>query len=382
MEYRFGIEEEFFVVGADTLQLMSDSDAQFLGHANLLAGGGINCELLQCQIETSTPVCGHLDEAEFHLRRLRRSLVLAGKERGIAVIAAGTHPTGDWPRQLRSNKARYQEIERELQMLAFRNLVCGAHVHVELEDNDGRIDVMRRCTPFLPILLALSCSSPFWRSMQTGFSSYRLTAYDELPRTGLPPIFADWSEYAQFVSALQAADVIADPSFIWWAVRPSHNYPTIELRIADACTNVGVTLAVAGLFRSIVRLLVMEPEINADFAAPDRALAKENKWRIQRFGLDADLINPFERGRPMQARQAARRLVDLVLPHAAALGCLDLADRIEDILACGTSAERQLGVYRRSIDCGLPEAAALNEVVEWLRSETAADTSTEAHEAV
>ncbi len=146
---------------------------------------------------------------------------------------------------------------------------------------------MRRSIPFLPILLSLSCSSPFWRGMDSGFASYRLTSYDELPRTGLPPLFADWAEYEAYTQVLQRAGIIANPSYIWWAIRPSFRYLTLELRIADACTRMEDSLTIAAVYRSLVRALVLDPSINAGLTSPERALAKENKWRVQRYGLDA-----------------------------------------------------------------------------------------------
>jgi len=246
------------------------------------------------------------------------------------------------------------------------------HVHVDVADDDLRLDVMRRSIPFLPILLALSTSSPFWRGMNTGFSSYRLTAYDELPRTGLPPLFSDWQQYRGYTEALRDAGVIRDPSFIWWAIRPSHKYPTLELRIPDACTGLEDTLAIAALYRCLVFALSCDRTINGGINSPGRALAKENKWRAQRFGLHAELIDPFQEHAATDAPAAARRLVELLQPYAADLDCLAEVEHVETILARGTSADQQLAIYDTAIAEGCTDAEALQRVNAWLQEQTLA----------
>jgi carboxylate-amine ligase len=370
-EFRFGVEEEFFVVNEESQLLESTTHELFLATAKKLSDGAVSRELLQSQVEAKTPVCASLSEARDHLRRLRSALAEAGRLTGLSVIAAGTHPTANWPEQLQTPKKRYDDVATELQILTLRNLVCGMHAHVEMPDA-LRVDVMRRAIPFLPFLLGLSCSSPFWRGMQTGFASYRLTSYDELPRTGLPPLFDSDAEYAAYVDVLQRAKAIPDASYIWWAVRPSHRYPTLELRIPDACTSLADTLAIVALFRCLVRLLVTDRNLNAGLGPSERALAKENKWRVQRFGLAADLIDPF--GEPVAADfpSLARRLVDLVLPHAHALDCVAEVEHIEKILARGTSADRQLSLYEQAKAEGLATKEALARVKTWLQHETLA----------
>jgi carboxylate-amine ligase len=301
---------------------------------------------------------------------LRSALARAGREFGLSVIAAGTHPSADWSQQLQTLKQRYDRLTAELQILAMRNLVCGLHVHVGLPDNELRIDILRRTIPFLPILLALSCSSPFWRGMKTGFASYRMTSYDELPRTGLPPLFADWNQYHAYTEVLRTAEIIRNPSYIWWALRPSHAHPTIELRIPDACTSIEDALTIAALFRCLVVKLAMDPGINAQIGSPERALANENKWRVQRFGLRAELVDPFQERIASGVPSVARRLVDTVWAHAAALGCLQELERVEIILDRGTSADRQLAIYEEAIARSAEVKDALAKVKSWLQEET------------
>jgi carboxylate-amine ligase len=372
MNFPFGIEEEFFVVCEDTQVLKPQAHADFLARAKELSGGTVHRELLQSQVEAATPVCDTFEEARGHLKRSRRALADAGRESGIAVISAGTHPTADWPAQQKTEKQRYDAVMAELQILGLRNLVCGMHVHVEVPDDDLRLDVMRRAIPFLPILLALSTSSPFWRGMNTGFSSYRLTSYDELPRTGLPPLFSDWLQYRGYIDVLRDAGVIRDASYIWWAIRPSHKYRTLELRIPDACTTLEDAISVAALYRCLVCALMADRTINSVINSPGRALAKENKWRVQRFGLKAELTDPFREHAAIDAAGAARRLIEMLRRHAAALDCLAEVEHVETILARGTSADRQLAVYDAAVRQGCNHDAALQRVKSWLQEETQA----------
>ena len=372
MDFTFGIEEEFFVVCEDTQLLEPTTHEAFLARAKQLSGGAVRRELLQSQVEAATPVCNTFAEARAHLERSRRALATAGRENGLAVISAGTHPTADWPMQQQTDKQRYDAVMAELQILGLRNLVCGMHVHVEVPDDDLRLDVMRRVIPFLPILLALSTSSPFWRGMNTGFSSYRLTSYDELPRTGLPPLFSDWLQYRGYIETLREAGVIRDASYIWWAIRPSHKYRTLELRIPDACTSLDDALTVAAIYRCLVCALIADRTINSAINSPTRALAKENKWRVQRFGLRAELIDPFRERAAIDAAGAARRLVEMLRRHAAALDCLAEVEHVETILQRGTSADRQLAVYQAAAAEGGSHAQALQKVKAWLQEETLA----------
>ncbi len=353
MNFTFGIEEEFFVVCEDTQMLEPTTHEAFLARAKQLSCGAVRRELLQSQVEAATPVCNTFSEARGHLLRSRKALAAAGREHGLAVISAGTHPTADWPLQQQTDKQRYDAVMAELQILGLRNLVCGMHVHVEVPDDDLRLDVMRRAIPFLPILLALSTSSPFWRGMNTGFSSYRLTSYDELPRTGLPPLFSDWLQYRGYIETLREAGVIRDASYIWWAIRPSHKYRTLELRIPDACTSLDDAITVAALYRCLVCALMADRTINSAINSPTRALAKENKWRVQRFGLRAELIDPFRERAAIDAAGAARRLVEMLRRQAAALDCLAEVEHVETILQRGTSADRQLAIFQAAVGEGL-----------------------------
>jgi carboxylate-amine ligase len=225
------------------------------------------------------------------LLELRGVAAAAAKRHGFAILAAGTHPTADWTQAVQSPVRRYDELMHGLQMVGRRNVLCGMHVHVEVHDFDRRIDIMRRMIPYVPLLLALSTSSPFWHSRCTGLKGYRLAAYDELPRTGMPEPFRSAREYEAYVSALVRSDAIPDATHLWWMIRPSHKYPTLELRATDCCTRIDDALAVAALYRCLVRCLYRRPDLNADVDQVDRGMAVENKWRAQRYGVEASFVS-------------------------------------------------------------------------------------------
>jgi carboxylate-amine ligase len=262
-------------------------------------------------------------------------------------------------------KERYGPMMDALQMIGRRNMLCGMHVHVELPDPERRIEIMARITPDLPLLLALSTSSPFWQSCRTGLKGYRLAAYDELPRTGLPELFRTAGEYEAYVAAMVRSGAMDDSSHVWWAIRPSRKYPTLELRAPDCCTRLDDALAIAALYRAMVRNLYFDPGCNAEVSAVSRALAVENKWRAQRYGVQGSFVT--EAGAVSVAdrlEQVLARLADDV----RILGCEAEAAHCRAIVAGGTSADRQLAVYEEHSAAG--QEAALRAVTAWVVAAT------------
>jgi carboxylate-amine ligase len=250
-------------------------------------------------------------------------------------------------------------------------MLCGMHVHVAVPDVDTRINLIMRLTPFLPLLLALSTSSPFWQGHLTGLVGYRLAAYDELPRTGLPELFRTNDDYRDFIEALVGAKIIPDASYIWWAMRPSLNYPTIELRVADSCTRLDDAVAIAALFRCLVRALDCDRSINAGFDRLARAISKENKWHAQRYGIAATFVDPFSRA-PMSAQEWLVRTRALITDEIASFGCEDEIAHLDRILAQGTSADRQVDIFRQARAAGRQRMVAIKEVVDWAAATTLA----------
>ena len=219
--YTIGIEEEFFVFDARTRRAVRRVDQTFLARAREALGDRVMTEMLQSQIEVATLPSASVAEARAQLTAYRRALAEAAESRGLGIAAMGTFPLAFWPEQEMTQQRRYGAIMQDLQMIGARNMLCGMHVHVEVPGTSSRIDIIRRLMPYLPLLLALSTSSPFWQGHLSGLRGYRLAAYDELPRTGLPELFRTESEYEEYVGALVAARIIPDASYIWWAVRPS-----------------------------------------------------------------------------------------------------------------------------------------------------------------
>jgi carboxylate-amine ligase len=287
-------------------------------------------------------------------------------EHGLAILAVGTHPTASWRYARQTAKRRYDNVMNDLQMIGQRDLLCGLHVHVELPDPDQRVDVMCRILPYLPLLLALSTSSPFWQSRRTGLMGYRLAAYDELPRTGVPELFRTKAEFDAYVAALTRAGVIEDSSYIWWAMRPSLQNPTLELRAPDCCTLVEDAIAIAALYRALVRHLYMNPWRNRDLDAVARAIVIENKWRAQRYGVHGTFV--AEEGAVMVAEMLERAIADTEA-DAAALGCSAEINRCRAIVGAGTSADAQLAVFEAHSKGGSREGA-FRPVLEWIAAAT------------
>ena len=242
--FKFGIEEELFLANARSRAAPSRSTDAFHEDARRRLNG-VEREVLQSQVEIMTEPSASFEETRRHYAGLRTGLAEIGRRHGLKVFAAGTHPTAIWLEQKGTDKARYRDIIEELQIVGRRWVVCGQHVHVEVPRPAARIDLMNRLLPFLPLLLALSTSSPFWGGRRTGLAGYRLRAYEELPRSGLPELFDDAADYDRFVRAITRSGAVRDPTFLWWHIRPSVRYPTLELRIADSCTRLDDAVAVA-----------------------------------------------------------------------------------------------------------------------------------------
>jgi carboxylate-amine ligase len=292
-------------------------------------------------------------------------------EYGLAPIAASTHPFASWHSQQPTERERYLDLAREMQAAARRLLICGMHVHVGIEDDELRIDLMNQVSYFLPHLLALSCSSPFWEGQDTGLKSYRLTVFDALPRTGIPERFASWSEYLRHVRALVDAGIIEDPTRIWWDLRPSHRYPTLETRVMDVCTSLDDAICITALLVCILRMLWRLRQRNQRWRIYAQMLVKENRWRAMRYGFDEGMID-LAKSRVVPFAEIVEELLELVDDDADALGCREEVAHMRTILSRGTSAHRQLAVHERAIGAGASPEAALAAVVDHLREETLA----------
>ena len=362
--YRLGIEEEYFVVNRKTRNVRRVMPRKFFRACKTDLGERVTTELLQSQIEVSTSPCATVAEARAQIGRFRTILAGHAARYGLAIAAAATHPLAAWREQKQTEKDRYDAVMSDIQMLGLRNMLCGMHVHVEVPDPARRVELMYRSVPFLPLLLALSTSSPFWQGQRTGLLGYRLAAYDELPRTGLPEPFRNTAEYQRYVDTLVAAGVIKDASFIWWSIRPSLWYPTLELRIANVCTRLEDAVCIAAIHRCLVRHLVDHPEINCELDAVNRALAEENKWRAQRYGTAATFVDRGSAAKPIKA--ALEELLELIRDDAEALDCADEIRHAHEIVRRESSANEQVRIYARARIARRSRTQALKEVVDWL----------------
>lgn len=367
----FGIEEEYFLVHARNAKLVRRVPQRFMRAAQDRCGKVVKRELLQSQVEIASPVSHDADEARATLSALRRSLAGLAEEMGCRLVAAGTHPIARWQRTEPSRQRRYRKLIDDFKIVGRRNLLCGLHLHVAVPPEIDRVALMNRLLPWLPVFLALSTSSPFWQGRHTGLLSYRQAAYDEWPRTGVPDYFADQDEYDGFAALLASQGAIGDASYLWWAIRPSLRFPTVELRIADCCTRIGDSIALAALFRCLVRAHLRRPELGLRRSTMTRRIIEENRWRAKRYGIEASFIDEFGQGAVPLAR-VLDGLRALLAEDAQALGCEAELARLTRIMALGTSAHQQLAVFEERRDAGASVHAALCAVVEWLADATVA----------
>lgn len=350
MDHAFtvGVEEEFQIVDPNTWELRSHV-SELLASSAPAFGDQVKREMHQSIIEVGTKICGSIDELAGEIIRNRRDLADAAERVGLRVAAAGTHPFSSWMDQVLSPGERYRNIVEELQQLARSLLIFGLHVHVAVPDRSTMIDLMNEARYFLPHLLALSTSSPFWMGRDTGLKSFRTTVFRRFPRTGIPDRFESWSEYEQYVELLVELHCIDDAKKIWWDLRPHPTFGTLEFRICDVPTAPRASIAIAAIAQAIIVKLWRLRSQNLGFRRYRRALIEENKWRAARWGLDGKLID-FGRRQEVPMRELALELLEFIDDVVDDLGSRRELEYVKKILAEGTSADRQLQVYRETGD--------------------------------
>jgi carboxylate-amine ligase len=376
--FTLGIEEEYLLVDARSRDLIQSSPSSLLDRCAARCGDQqVSPELLRSQIEVGTRICRNIGEARTALAELRRMIIDVAAEHDLRLIAASTHPFARWSKQKYTEKARYAALSQEMQVAARRLVICGMHVHVGIDDDELRIDLMNQYSYFLPHLLALSCSSPFWDNQDTGLKSYRLTIFDAVPRTGLPERFDSFADYQRHIRIMVDAGLIPDSTMIWWDVRPSGRYPTLETRIMDVCTRLEDALCLAALVACILRMLWRLRRANQRWRIYSQLLLNENRWRAMRYSTDEGLID-LGKGRIIPFPQLVEELLDLIAEDAVALDCADEVKHVHHILAHGTSAHRQLGVHAAALKAGASVEEAGRAVVDHLIEETAIGTGASA----
>ena len=370
VEITFGIEEEFWLVDPDSRDIIADPDTGIFDWCEKNRGPhGFVHELLRSQIETNTRVCESVADLRGALRETRRVVLDAAKRHGAAVLAASTHPFAAWESQMRTPKERYERLATRLQESARRLLVSGMHIHAGFGDADSRIRIMTAMRRYLPLLHALSTSSPFTAGRETGYKSYRLTIMGALPRTGLPGPMWSRAEFDQLVADYQRMNLIGDGSELWWDIRPSVRFPTIELRICDLCPRIDDAMCIAAMYACLIRRLSRLDRKGELPAEPPTEIINENRWLAQRYGVLGFLGDTDEGGRKDIADFTAELLEELA-GDATALSCEKELQHALTIIREGTGADRQVDLFRLRRVEGDSDAEALRAVVDLVIEET------------
>lgn len=369
--FKFGIEEEYLVVDFETRQLQPAPQA-LLAAIEAACPGQISTELMRSQIEVNTRPTRSFAEARADLANLRNVVATTARQHGLAPIAASSHPIGGYRKQQTTQNERYSALARDLAGVGRRLLVSGMHVHVEIPDNELRIDLLNQARYFLPHLLALSTSSPFWEGEQTGLQSFRLAVFNGLPRTGLPGRLEGWEAYRTFADILTRSGVIDDLGKIWWDIRPSAKFPTLEMRITDMCTRIDDAIAIAALFVCLCRMFYRLRRNNQSWRLYPVLLLEENRWRAQRYGI-RDRLFDFGRSELVPFPELLAELLEIIEEDAVYLNCRNETLAARAIMSNGTSADRQVEVWNAALHDGCDTDTALACVVDHLIAETIAD---------
>ncbi|MDQ6788866.1 MAG: carboxylate-amine ligase [Acidobacteriota bacterium] len=345
-QFTLGIEEEFQIVDPTTRELKSHV-SEILDEGRLLLGEKIKPEMIQSMIEVGTGVCANIEEARADITKLRCIISWLSRKKGMEIVAASTHPFSKWSEQEIFDDERYQFLVEELQMVARSLLIFGLHVHVGITDLDRRIHIMNAARYFLPHVLAMTTSSPFWLGHHTGLKSYRSEVFKKFPRTDIPDHFDSYAAYERYVELLVSMNCIDNAKKIYWDLRPHPFFPTIEFRVCDIPTRVDDTIAVAALFQAIVAKLNMLMDKNLGFRLYRRMLIQENKWRAVRWGLQGKMLD-LGKQKEVPAVDLIRELLDFVDEVLDDLGSRKEVEHIHTILERGTSADEQLRVWEEN----------------------------------
>ena len=370
-EFSLGIEEEYLLVDSETFAL-AEQPPGLLEACQQKLGDQVSPEYLRCQIEIGSKVCADIAEARDDLRKLRSCISEEAARFGLTPIAVSCHPAADWKQQHHTDKERYNQLHDDLGGVVRRMLICGMHVHVGLGSNALRADLLGQMSYFLPHLLAMSASSPFWQGEDTGLASYRLTVFDNLPRTGLPPNLHSWDEYQRSVQILIDIGAVEDATKIWWDLRPSDKFPTLESRICDVQPRLEDTLSLAALTQCIIRMLWRLRRNNQRWRRYDNFLISENRWRAQRYGISGGLVD-FGRGEIVSVAALLEELIEMTAEDADALGCRVEVEGARRIIEGGTSSDRQRAVFADAKDNGADHEGRMRAMVGHLIEEFHAD---------
>lgn len=359
--FTLGIEEEYMVLDPDTYDLRSHVSLELLSKGQLLLHEHIKPEMHGSMLEIGTGICRNVREARLEVTKIRSIVAHLAQQNGLLIGAASTHPFARWEDQEIYPDERYKIILEDMQMLARSLLIFGMHIHIGIENREVQIQIMNEMRYFLPHILAISANSPFWEGQDTGLKSYRSKIFERFPRTALPDLFSDWSEYSHYVDLLVKTGSIDNAKKIWWDIRPHPFFPTLEIRICDLPMRVEETIAIAAICQALAAKLYSLYEKNLSFRQYRRSLLMENKWRAVRYGLDGKLID-WGRQIEMPARDLIRELIEFVDDVVDDLGSRREVEYIYQILEMGSGADRQLRVFR--------DTGSLKEVAKYIHQES------------
>jgi carboxylate-amine ligase len=349
--YTLGVEEEYMLLDGETLDLVQHIEAVLAATEGHELEPQINAELMQSVLEIATPVCRTPAEVEAELRKLRAYVTGIASERAMRVGSAGTHPFSLFERQRITARDRYRHLVDQMQYIARRELIFGLHIHVAVDDPEKAIQVVNGLLAHLSQFLALSASSPFWRGEPTGLASSRQMVFAAFPRSGPPPRFRDYNDYAEVVGQLEKTGCIADYTHIWWDIRLHPRFGTVEIRVCDAVTRVEDAVALAAYCQCLVKMYSERHAVGAEIPSYHRILTTENKWLAARYGLEAPVMDlATGRRNRVPVSQLVRRTLKELEPHARELGCERELEGISEILRKGNGADRQRRVWHAKRD--------------------------------
>ena len=367
--FSIGLEEEYLVVNKYDGALIIDPPKNLMRDCKKKLKEQVKPEFLKSQIEVRTKVCRTIKDLKNNLIFLRKNISQILNKYDLAPIAVSIHPFSGWEQQKHTEKRRYSALAEDFQIVGRRLVISGMHIHVGIPDNETRIDLMNQVAYFLPHLLALSTSSPFWKGELTGLKSYRVSIFDELPRTGLPEQFDSYNEYRRHIKILLNSGLLEDPSKIWWDLRPNVKFPTLEMRICDTCTSLKDAISISALYLCIIHMVQRLRRENQRWRVYSRMLINENRWRAQRFGIEKGLVD-FGKSILVPYKNLINELIDLVKEDAKELDCVKEVQNVRNICRDGTSADKQIKIFKNEIKKSSNKRVALENVVKFLIKDT------------
>ncbi len=367
-----GIEEEYLLVCPDTRVAKKNPPKHFMKACLEQIGERVTPEFLRCQVEIATGICETVEQARQEIADLRGSLARIANDHDMHLMAASTHPFTHWSQQKPTQGERYEKLSTDMKGAIHRMMICGMHVHIGINDKDAMIDVQNQIRYFLPHMLALTTSSPFWGGQLMGLQSYRLSVFDGMPRTGIPEALQSFGEYERLVNAIVKSGAIEDSSKIWWDIRPSNKFPTLEMRICDICTLLDDAMTVAAIYQSLTRRILRLKDSNMKWRTYPAFLIEENRWMAQRHGVEGKLID-FGHGGAVSFAVLLEELIEWISEDADALGCLKEVENARNIIRRGSSAARQIKTFEAQVATGQTKREALKTVVDQLVRETVQD---------